>query len=86
MTFELQGIERKELAILKILSDSQEALGARVIAHYLKDLGFELGEIIGGDGNAFVLGVGCERDAEIGGAARIIGVVGPAAFHLQDVG
>jgi len=44
MTFELQGIERKELAIMKILSDSQESLGARVIARHLKELGFELGE------------------------------------------
>jgi len=44
VAFELQGVERKELAIMKILSDSQESLGARVIAHHLKDLGFELGE------------------------------------------
>lgn len=44
MAFELQGVERKELAIMKILSDSQEPLGARLIAHHLKDLGFELGE------------------------------------------
>jgi len=44
VAFELQGVERKELAIMKILSDSQGSLGARVIAHHLKDLGFELGE------------------------------------------
>jgi len=44
VAFELQGVERKELAIMKILSDSQESLGARVIAHHLKDFGFELGE------------------------------------------
>ena len=44
MAFESQGVERKELAILKILNDSTEPLGARVIAHHLKDHGFELGE------------------------------------------
>jgi repressor of nif and glnA expression len=44
MAFESQGVERKELAIMKILSDSQEPIGARVIAHHLKGLGFELGE------------------------------------------
>jgi len=44
MAFEAQGVERKELAIMKILGDSPEPLGARVIAHHLKDLGFELGE------------------------------------------
>lgn len=44
MTFESQGVERKELAIMKILGDSQEPLGARVIANQLKDYGFELGE------------------------------------------
>jgi len=44
MAFESQGVERKELAIMKILGDSQEPLGARVIAHQLKDYGFELGE------------------------------------------
>lgn len=37
-------VERKVLSILKILSDSQEALGARVVARRLKDLGVELGE------------------------------------------
>jgi repressor of nif and glnA expression len=44
MSFESQSVERKELAILKILSDSTEALGARVIANRLKEYGFELGE------------------------------------------
>jgi repressor of nif and glnA expression len=44
MVFESQSVARKELAILRILSDSPEPLGARVIAHNLKDYGFELGE------------------------------------------
>ena len=44
MAFESQGVERKELAIMKVLSESQEPLGARVIAHRLKDYGVELGE------------------------------------------
>ncbi len=35
MTFESQGAERKEIAIMRILSDSVEPLGARVIAHQL---------------------------------------------------
>jgi len=42
--FETQEVERKELSILKILSDSREPVGARVIARHLKDLGVELGE------------------------------------------
>lgn len=44
MGFETQDVERKVFSILKILSNSQEAVGARVIAHRLKDLGIELGE------------------------------------------
>ncbi|MFH1775519.1 MAG: NrpR regulatory domain-containing protein [Chloroflexota bacterium] len=44
MSFDTQDVERKVLSILKILSDSQEVLGARVIARQLKDLGVELGE------------------------------------------
>ena len=44
MGFETQDVERKVLAILKVLGDSQEALGARIIARRLKDLGIELGE------------------------------------------
>ena len=44
MGFETQDVERKTLSILKTLRDSQEALGARVIARRLTDLGIELGE------------------------------------------
>jgi repressor of nif and glnA expression len=44
MGFETQDVERKMLSILKILSDCQEPLGARLIAHRLKDHGIELGE------------------------------------------
>jgi hypothetical protein len=44
MGFEAQDVERKVLSILKVLSDSQEPLGARVIARRLKDHGVELGE------------------------------------------
>ncbi|MHB8105205.1 MAG: DUF128 domain-containing protein [Dehalococcoidales bacterium] len=44
MSFNSSGIERKVLAILKILASSQQAQGARVIARYLKDLGIELTE------------------------------------------
>ncbi|MFC2043882.1 DUF128 domain-containing protein [Chloroflexota bacterium] len=44
MSFEIQNVERKDLAILKVLSESKEALGARVIARRLKDCGVELGE------------------------------------------
>ena len=44
MGFETQDVERKVFSILKTLSDSHEALGARVIARRLKDLGIELGE------------------------------------------
>ncbi len=44
MGFGTQDVERKVLAILKVLTDSQEALGARVIARRLEDHGVELGE------------------------------------------
>jgi repressor of nif and glnA expression len=44
MGFETQDVERKTLTILRVLADSQEALGARIIARRLKDLGVELGE------------------------------------------
>lgn len=44
MHFTQGDVVRKELAILRILADSQEPVGARVIAHRLKDHGFELGE------------------------------------------
>ena len=42
--FETQEVKRKELAILKILSDCQEPLGARIIARRLKSRGIGLGE------------------------------------------
>lgn len=41
---ETRVVERKVVAILKVLSDSPEPLGGRVIARRLYDLGFELGE------------------------------------------
>jgi len=41
---ETQEVERKVISILKILSDSQEPLGARIIAYRLRDYGVELGE------------------------------------------
>ena len=44
MGFETQDVERKVLSILKVLSDRQEPLGARIIAHRLKNYGIELGE------------------------------------------
>jgi len=44
MGFEVQDVERKVLAIMKILKDSEEPLGARVITRHLKDYGIELGE------------------------------------------
>ena len=42
--FETQEVKRKVLSILKVLSGSQEPLGARIIARQLKQLGVELGE------------------------------------------
>lgn len=42
--FYTPDIERKILAILRILRDSQEPLGARLLARYLKDHGVELSE------------------------------------------
>ena len=42
--FETQDVERKVFSILKVLSDSREPLGARVIARHLQDYGIELGE------------------------------------------
>ncbi|MDD5190426.1 MAG: NrpR regulatory domain-containing protein [Dehalococcoidales bacterium] len=39
-----QEVKRKVIAILKILRDSKEPLGARVIAHQIKIHGIELGE------------------------------------------
>ncbi len=44
MGFEKHDIERKVFSILKVLSNSKETLGARVIARCLKDLGVELSE------------------------------------------
>lgn len=41
---ERREVERKVVAILKILNDSPEPVGARVIAQRLKDYGVELGE------------------------------------------
>jgi repressor of nif and glnA expression len=38
------GVERKVIAILKVLSDSPQPLGAKVIARRLKEHGVELGE------------------------------------------
>ncbi|MFC1952261.1 DUF128 domain-containing protein [Chloroflexota bacterium] len=38
------GIERKTMAILKVLSNSQQPLGGRVLARRLADLGIDLGE------------------------------------------
>lgn len=40
----MQNVERKVLSILTILSDSQETMGARLIARQLHNLGIELGE------------------------------------------
>ena len=44
MGFETQDVERKVHTILKILSTSNEAMGARVIARRLEDYGIDLGE------------------------------------------
>ena len=44
MSFEIQDIERKVISILKILEDSREPLGARIIAQRLREYGIELGE------------------------------------------
>ena len=44
MGFETQDVERKTIAIMKILRDSPEPLGARVVAQSLKHHGIELGE------------------------------------------
>ena len=39
-----QEVERKIIAILKVLSDSPRSLGGRVLARHLGDLGIDLGE------------------------------------------
>jgi hypothetical protein len=42
--FNVEDVERKGLLILKILSESQEPVGARVIASRMKDSGLDLSE------------------------------------------
>lgn len=44
MTNDSPVVERKVLAILKILASSQQSQGARVIARYLKEIGIDLTE------------------------------------------
>ena len=44
MGYERHEVERKVLAILKILSESTEPMGARVIAQRLQDYGVDLKE------------------------------------------
>jgi len=44
MGFETQEVERKVIAVLRILSQSSKPLGARVISRHLKDYGIELSE------------------------------------------
>ena len=44
MGFETQDVERKTTAILRILRDSLEPLGARLISRHLRDHGIELTE------------------------------------------
>lgn len=44
MGFETQGVDRKVLAILRILGDSPKSTGSKVIARRLADQGIELGE------------------------------------------
>jgi len=44
MGFETQDVERKAIAIMRVLRDSPEGLGGRIIAQRLKDYGIDLGE------------------------------------------
>ncbi|MGB2798710.1 MAG: NrpR regulatory domain-containing protein [Dehalococcoidia bacterium] len=44
MSFETLDVERKVISIMKVLSDSDRPVGARVIAQHLKDYGVELGD------------------------------------------
>ena len=44
MGFETQDVDRKVLAILKVLSESPKSLGSKVIARRLRDQGLQLGE------------------------------------------
>src|SRR4030042_1776927 len=41
---ETRDVERKVIAILKVLKDSAEPVGARLIAYRLRDCGIHLGE------------------------------------------
>jgi repressor of nif and glnA expression len=42
--FETQDVERKTIAILRVLSQSSEPVGARIISYHLRDHGVELSE------------------------------------------
>ncbi|MFC2011755.1 DUF128 domain-containing protein [Chloroflexota bacterium] len=42
--YDSQEVERKAVSILRVLYEAHKPLGARVIAHKLKDFGIELGE------------------------------------------
>jgi len=44
MGFETQDVERKAISILKVLNDSREPVGSRIIAQRLRERGIELGE------------------------------------------
>ena len=44
MSFETQDVERKVFHILKVLNSSGQAMGSRIIARNLNDLGIDLGE------------------------------------------
>jgi repressor of nif and glnA expression len=44
VSFETQDVERKTIAILRVLSQTSGPVGARVISHNLKDDGIELSE------------------------------------------
>ena len=44
MVYNAQDVDRKVFSILRVLGNSRDALGARVIARSLKDFGVELGE------------------------------------------
>ncbi len=44
MGFETPDVERKVLSIMKVLSESDGPVGARVVAQHLKDYGVELGD------------------------------------------
>jgi repressor of nif and glnA expression len=44
MVFKNQDVDRKVFSILKVLGNSKQALGSRIIARYLTDLGIALSE------------------------------------------